>query len=111
MSTRLFQTAILALLILSSCDDTTNDIGISLTENVDKLAVATSTFDASSRSVAVDSVISRSTTGYLGRIKDTETDAYVTGDFMTQFNRLLRDTTVLQQILRRLVGHDETHAL
>lgn len=88
MSTRLFQAAILAALILSSCDDTTNDIGISLTDNVDKLAIATSTFEASSRSVAVDSVVSRSTTGYLGRIKDPETDAYVTGDFMTQFNCL-----------------------
>ena len=88
MSTRLFQTAILAILLLSSCDDTTNDIGISLTDNVDRLAVATSTFEAFSRSVAVDSVVSRSTTGYLGRIKDPETDAYVTGDFMTQFNCL-----------------------
>ena len=88
MSTRLFQTAILAILLLSSCDDTTNNIGISLTDNVDRLAVATSTFEAFSRSVAVDSVVSRSTTGYLGRIKDPETDAYVTGDFMTQFNCL-----------------------
>lgn len=88
MSTRLFQAAILALLILSSCDDTTNDIGISLTENTDKLAVTSNIFEASSRSVAVDSVVSRSTTGYLGRIKDPETDAYVTGDFMTQFNCL-----------------------
>lgn len=88
MSTRLFHTAILAVLLLSSCDDTTNDIGISLTDQVDKLAIATSIFEASSRSVAVDSVVSRSTTGYLGRIKDPETDAYVTGDFMTQFNCL-----------------------
>ena len=88
MSKRLFQAAILAILLLSSCDDTTNDIGISLTDRVDQLAIATSVFDASSRSVAVDSVVSRSTTGYLGRIKDPETDAYVTGDFMTQFNCL-----------------------
>ena len=46
MSTRLFQAAILALLLLSSCDDTTNDIGISLTENTDKLAVTSSIFEA-----------------------------------------------------------------
>lgn len=87
MSTRLFQfAAILAAFFLSSCDETTNEIGTSLTNQADQLAITTSIFEASSRSVAVDSVISRSTIGYLGRIKDPETDAYVTGDFMTQFN-------------------------
>ena len=77
-----------SLLLLSSCDDTTDTIGASLTDNKDQLSVATSDFLVHSRSVSVDSVVSKSTMGYLGRIKDPETGAYVTGDFMTQFNCL-----------------------
>lgn len=75
-------------LILISCDETTENIGVSLTDNVDHLEVASSFFNVTSRSVAVDSVVSRNTTGYLGRIRDPETGAYITGDFMTQFNML-----------------------
>lgn len=75
-------------LILISCDETTEGIGASLTDNVDHLEVSASLFPISSRSVAVDSVVSRNATGYLGRIRDPETGAYITGDFMTQFNML-----------------------
>ena len=81
----LFGVAVATLLAFSSCDDTTNGIGISLTDNVDHLEVSTNTFYATSRSVGIPSVVSRSTTGYLGRIKDPETGALITGDFMTQF--------------------------
>lgn len=80
--------AVASLLAFSACDDTTDDIGISLTDNVDHLEVSTSTFYATSRSVGIPSVVSRSTIGYLGRIKDPETGAHITGDFMTQFNCL-----------------------
>lgn len=71
-----------------ACDETTETIGASLTDQVDHLEVAAAVFDVNSRSVAVDSVVARTTTGYLGRIKDPETGAYITGDFMTQFNCL-----------------------
>ena len=85
MSIRLLSAAaVAAVFLFSSCDEDTNDIGISLTDQADHLAVASQVFEATSRSVAIDSVVSRSTTGYLGRIKDPETDAYVTADFMTQ---------------------------
>ena len=77
--------AAITSVILVSCDDTTNEIGVSLTDNVDHLEVSTSTFYARTRSVPVKSVVARSTQGYLGRIKDPETGAYITGDFMTQF--------------------------
>ena len=80
--------AVATLLAFSACDDTTDEIGISLTDNVDHLEVSTNTFFATTRSVGINSVISRSTTGYLGRIKDPETGAHITGDFMTQFNCL-----------------------
>lgn len=77
-----------AAAIFASCDDTTNDIGTSLLHNMDNLAVTTDSFVVSSRSIAADSVYSRATTGYLGRIKDPETGTYVTGNFMTQFHML-----------------------
>ena len=75
-----------SLLLLSSCDDTTNTIGASLTDGADQLSVTTRDFEVHSRSVSVGSVVSKSYMGYLGRIKDPETGAYITGDFMTQFN-------------------------
>lgn len=81
----LYSATAIILAALSSCENSTDEIGISLTDNVDHLEVTTNTFYATSRSVSVDSVISRSTTGYLGRIKDPETGALITGDFMTQF--------------------------
>ncbi|MBO4849495.1 MAG: DUF4270 domain-containing protein [Prevotella sp.] len=105
MSTRLLSVAaISALMLLSACDDTTDDIGISLTDNSDQLAVSSSVFQAFSRSVAVDSVVAKSSRGYLGRIKDPETDAYVTGDFMTQFN-CMEGFTILAK--DSIAHHDE----
>ena len=74
-----------SVLMLASCDETTNTLGITLNTTADNLAVASNTFKASSRSVAIESVISRSTIGYLGRIQDPETGAHISGDFMTQF--------------------------
>ena len=77
-----------AAALFASCDDTTNDIGTSLLHDMDNLAVMTDSFIVTSRSIAADSVYSRTTTGYLGRIKDPETSTYVTGNFMTQFHML-----------------------
>ncbi len=72
-------------LLLISCDDTTDDIGISLTDNADQIQISSEVFTATSRSVAAKSIVSRSSTGYLGRIIDPETGAHITADFMTQF--------------------------
>lgn len=76
---------LLASFIFTSCDDTTDEIGISLVNNMDNLNVSTDTFKLSTRSIIADSVLSRNTTGYMGRIKDPETGNYITGDFMSQF--------------------------
>lgn len=80
--------AILALLIalVSSCDDNTDNIGSSLIHDMDKLDVVTDTFQLSSRSIISDSVLSRNTVGYLGKVRDPETGAYITSNFMTQFH-------------------------
>ena len=74
-----------AIIALSACDDTTSNLGTSLTDANDHLEIVTDSFEVTTRSIKVDSVLSRSTIGYLGKIRDPETGAYITGDFMTQF--------------------------
>jgi hypothetical protein len=80
--------AIMSCITIASCDDTTDSIGNSLTDNMDMLKVTTDTFNVATRSIVADSVLSRSTTGYLGKIRDIETENYITGDFMAQFSTL-----------------------
>lgn len=80
--------ALLAGWMFAACDDTTDSIGTSLTDTSDLLDVATATFNVSSRSLVVDSVLSRNTTGYLGKIRDPESGNYITGDFIAQFGTL-----------------------
>lgn len=78
----------LAIATLVSCDNTTDDIGITVIDNADKLAISTDTFSVSTQSLLADSILSRSTTAYLGKVRDPETGAYVTGDCMIQFHSL-----------------------
>lgn len=80
--------AIMSCITIASCDDTTDSIGNSLTDNMDMLKVTTDTFNVATRSIVADSVLSLSTTGYLGKIRDIETGNYITGDFMAQFSTL-----------------------
>ncbi|MBR5351221.1 MAG: DUF4270 domain-containing protein [Prevotella sp.] len=88
MKTKSFAVLLLLTAFLTACDDTTETIGSSLTDNMDHLQITTDTFTISTRSIVADSVLSRNTTGYLGKIKDPETGAYITGDFMVQFSTL-----------------------
>lgn len=88
MKSRLYFLLSLFAIAFSSCDDTTEYIGTSLTDNMDNLRIVTDTFEVSTRSVVTDSVLSRNTTGYLGKIRDPETGNYITGDFMAQFHTL-----------------------
>ena len=88
MKLQLLGGLLIAILAFSSCDDTTNDIGSSLTNNIDKLEITTDTFTISTRSISADSVLARNSTAYLGKIRDPETGDYVTGDCMIQFHTL-----------------------
>ena len=74
-----------AALLFVSCDDTTDTVGISLIDDADQIQVTSNVFYATSHSVSVDSVVSRSATCYLGRVLDPETGSHITCDFMTQF--------------------------
>lgn len=78
----------LATLAIAACDDTTDNIGFSVTDVADNLTIKTDTFLITSRSLKADSVLSRSTTAYLGKVRDPETGAYITGDCMIQFHTL-----------------------
>lgn len=78
----------LAALAFVSCDETTDMIGSSLTDNRDKLNVTVDTFNVSSQSMLADSVLARNIMGYLGIVKDPETNNTITGNFMSQFNIL-----------------------
>lgn len=85
---RIYYTGLLALamLLTTSCDDTTNTIGQSLTDNNDLIDITTATFPIPTQSLKTDSVLSRSTVGYLGHIVDPETFGYISCDFMAQFH-------------------------
>lgn len=85
MNIKYWASLALASFFLVSCDDTTDNIGSSLIDNVDRLHITTDTFTVSTRSIVADSVLSRNMTGYLGKVRDPETGAYLSSSFMTQF--------------------------
>lgn len=74
--------------MLTSCDETTDTVGSSLTSKEDIITVSDDVFQITSRSIAVDSVLSRNALGYLGKVKDPETGTYVKSNFLTQFTIL-----------------------
>lgn len=88
MKSKFFVALSLAAITLASCDTTTDTIGSSLTDDRDGMQISAQTFSVASRSLVADSVLSRNITGYLGKVRDPETGAYITGDFMAQFNNL-----------------------
>lgn len=72
-------------LLLTSCDDNTGSLGLSMSEETDQMTVSSGSFNLSSRSVIVNSVVSTSATAYIGKVRDPETGAYITGSSMLQF--------------------------
>ena len=75
-------------LILTSCDDTTGSLGLSMSEESDQLNVTAQTFNLTSKSVITGAVVSTSTTAYVGKVRDPETGAYITASSMMQFAAL-----------------------
>ena len=74
-------------MVLVSCDDTTEGIGNSLVKQ-NSVVISTDTFTVTSKSVIVDSVLSKNTIAYLGKVRDPETGVYVAGNSMIQFHTL-----------------------
>ncbi|MBP3837769.1 MAG: DUF4270 domain-containing protein [Prevotella sp.] len=88
MKTKLFGLVMILANALAACDSTTDTLGNSLTEDIDQLIISTDTFAVETRSIAAKSVLGRNTIGHIGRMKDPETGALVTSDFMTQFHTI-----------------------
>ena len=74
-------------LAIAGCDDTTDTLGNSLTKK-GSFTLSSSTFAVASGTVSVDSVLSKNTIAYLGKVVDPETNSYITGDAMIQFHSL-----------------------
>lgn len=81
--------SVITLLIsLISCDDSTVELGQTVVPSIDVVAVDADTFNVSTCTVVVDSVIAQNGFAYLGRLRDAETDAYITSNFITQYSIL-----------------------
>lgn len=92
---------------ISSCSEDTTTLGNSLTSNIDQFIVTTDTFNIATRSIVADSILSRSTYSYLGRIKDPETGTYVSGNFTSQFMVLENDEVFAPK--ENLLAFDENN--
>lgn len=80
---------------ISSCSEDTATLGDSLTSNIDKFKSVSQSYQVHTKTIRTDSVLAYSLFRYLGKIKDPETGAYITGDYMTQFNMLENESTGL----------------
>lgn len=77
---------LLALLTITvSCDDTTDTLGMSLTDDFDLINIEATDYSVSTNSTKASDIVARTKTGYLGKIKDEESDGYITCNYMTQF--------------------------
>ena len=79
------KTTLVAALALgcAACDDTTDNIGI-YTES-DNISASTSIYEATTRSLLADSVLSNSNSSFLGRMTDPETRMQIKAEFLAQF--------------------------
>ena len=79
---------VIATMAISSCTEDTEDLGYSMTQESDKLDLSTSTFKATTKTIMADSVLTKLSYAYLGRVIDPETQTEVKSDFTTQFHVL-----------------------
>ena len=77
--------ALVLLCSLIACDDNTGTLGNSITPDADSIKVQNHTYQATSRSIKIDSVLSKSDKVYLGRFTDPETNSIIEADFIAQF--------------------------
>lgn len=85
---RLFTVMMIAAITFAACDDTTETIGGSITNNVDNINISNAVFDVATNSLVAGPVLNRSNSGLIGKVKDPETGTYVSGDYMSQFGVL-----------------------
>jgi hypothetical protein len=88
MKIRLLTAIAFTAMAIFSCNEDTDNIGSSLTQNTDDLKISTGIYQATTRSILADSVYARNFDCYFGMVKDPETDTYVKTEYMAQFNML-----------------------
>ena len=81
--------ACIALVFIAvSCDDDTGNIGGKVMPGYDELKITQGIFSVFSRSIKADSVLGTTSTSYLGKITDPETNSTTYCDFLAQFHAL-----------------------
>ncbi len=73
---------------ICSCDEGTDNVGMSLTSSNDNINVTAQEYDVMTASYIPDSVYAYSNELYLGRVTDPETNTTVNCSFMLQFNMM-----------------------
>ena len=74
----------LAAFALVACDETTDSLGYSATNEVDKFVLSDAAFNVQTQSLSAGAVLSKSNNGIIGKVKDPETGSYLSADYMTQ---------------------------
>ena len=85
---RLLTVLVIAALTFAACDDTTEGIGGSITNDIDNINISSAVFPVATKSMVSGAVLSRNNSGLIGKMKDPETGNYVKGDYMTQLSVL-----------------------
>lgn len=73
------------LFTIVSCDETTDDIGVGLSGNMDNFIPRPDTFLVQTQTKMLGAVLSRSAKANLGCIRDYDTHALIRGSYTTQF--------------------------
>ena len=97
---RLLTVLVIAALTFAACDDTTEGIGGSITNDIDNINISSAVFPVATKSMVSGAVLSRNNSGLIGKMKDPETGNYVKGDYMTQLGVLSSfdvDTVAIKQ--------------
>ena len=97
---RLLTVLAIAALTFAACDDTTEGIGGSITNDIDNINISSAVFPVATKSMVLGAVLSRNNSGLIGKMKDPETGNYVKGDYMTQLGVLSSfdvDTVAIKQ--------------
>ena len=89
----------LTAMAIYSCDEDTQNIGQSLTQESDKLDVTTESFEVTTRTYIADSVFTLSNNCYLGNIRDPETQTDVKSEFATQYHLLDKTTFAPENVI------------
>lgn len=74
-----------SLLVFAACDDNTSNLGVEVMPDGDFTISTQTDYPVNITSFAVDSILARTTTAYLGKFTDPYTNTVFESDFLTEF--------------------------